>query len=157
MHFHAPGPVNFPAVNSSAGIIHPLGGFHTASGTLSGRITGSVVLTAGQETDLFDNETYINVHSVTNGAGEIRGQLIPVQDPLCTASNGENLMLTDDTVLNTQVFEVCDTIEVGLNYQVAGPNGDLTLRAGIAVIFSDGASVGLDGQLTVEIDSSLIP
>lgn len=157
VHFHAPGAVNFPAINTSTGIIHFLGGFHTPSGTLSGRITGSVVLTAGQETDLFDNEIYINVHSVTNGAGEIRGQLIPVPAPSCTASDGDNLTLKDDTVLNTQVFEVCDTIQVGPNYQVSGPYGNLTLRAGNAVVFRDGASVGVDGQLTVEIDGSLMP
>ena len=80
-HFHAPGPVNFPAVNTSAPIIHPLGGFHTPSGTLSGRITGTVVLTAGQETDLFDNEIYLNIHSTGFPGGEIRGQLIPVPEP----------------------------------------------------------------------------
>ena len=78
VHFHAPGPVNFPAVNTSSGVIHALGGFHTPSGTLSGHVTGTVVLTAGQETDLFDNEIYLNIHSVGNGPGEIRAQLIPV-------------------------------------------------------------------------------
>jgi hypothetical protein len=59
--------------------------------------------------------------------------------------------------LDTQVFEACDTIEVGPNYQVSGPNGNLTLRAGKVVVFGDGASVGTDGQLIVEIDPSLIP
>ena len=81
VHFHAPGPVNFPAVNGSSGVIHDLAGDHTPSGTLSGRVTGTVVLTAGQEVDLFDNEIYINIHSAMQPAGEIRGQLIPVPEP----------------------------------------------------------------------------
>ncbi len=82
VHFHAPGPVNFPAVNTSAGVIHPLAVFHTPSGTFSGRITGTVALTAAQETDLFDNEIYLNIHSVNNGPGELRAQLIPVFAPV---------------------------------------------------------------------------
>ncbi len=75
----------------------------------------------------------------------------------CEAADGQNLTLMDDTVLDSQSFEVCDTIEVGPNYQVAGPNGFLTLRAGNAVIFKDGASVGIDGTLIVDIDPSLKP
>lgn len=152
VHFHAPGPINFPSANISAGVIHSLSAFHTPSGARSGRVTGTVVLTDGQETDLFDNKIYVNIHSVLIGAGEIRGQLIPVP---CPASDGETLSLSDDTVLDTQEFEVCDTIDVGLNYSVAGPNGNLTLRTGNAVILSNGVTVDVDGQLTIEIDSSL--
>ena len=69
----------------------------------------------------------------------------------CTAPNGENLTLHDDTVLDARTFAVCNTIEVGPNYQVMGPSGDLTLQAG-SVVFKDGTSVGLDGSLTVEAD-----
>lgn len=36
-----------------------------------------------------------------------------------------------------------------------GPNGSLTLRAGVAVILKDGSSVGVDGTLVV--DNGLTP
>lgn len=152
VHLHAPGPVNFPAVNTSAGVILNLAGVHTPSGARSGRVTGEVVLTAGQEVDLFDNEIYINIHSVTNAPGEIRGQLVPVS---CPAADGENLTLEMSTVMDTQAFAVCETILVRTNYQVAGPNGNLTLTAGNSVILDNGASVGVDGELTIVNDSSL--
>lgn len=74
----------------------------------------------------------------------------------CAAADGENLPLSDDTVLETVVYEVCDTITVGPNYQVAGPNGDLTLRAGNKVALGNGSSAGVDGRLTIEIDNSLL-
>ena len=68
----------------------------------------------------------------------------------CTAPDGENLVLSNDTVTDTQEFEVCDTISVGPNYAVNGPNGDLTLRAGGSVVLQNGVSVGAGGVLTIE-------
>jgi hypothetical protein len=76
---------------------------------------------------------------------------------LCEAADGQNLTLQDDTVIDSQTFEVCGTIEVGPNYEVGGPNGFLTLRAGDAVIFKDGALVGVDSTLIVDIDPQLRP
>ena len=48
-------------------------------------------------------------------------------------------------------------IEAGTNYIAAGPNGDLTLRAGGVIRLGDGFSVGVDGKLTLELDPSLLP
>ena len=73
----------------------------------------------------------------------------------CLAANGENVTLQDDTVLDTREVEVCDTITVGPNYVVMGPNGALTLRAGVLVMFVNGAEIWTDGSLVVEIDPSL--
>lgn len=39
------------------------------------------LLTAAQETQLFDGKFYINLHTSTNGGGEIRGFLVPVPEP----------------------------------------------------------------------------
>ncbi|MFQ5526710.1 MAG: putative metal-binding motif-containing protein [Thermoanaerobaculia bacterium] len=63
---------------------------------------------------------------------------------------GDTMVLKDDTVIDLQVFEVCGTIEIGSNSNVSGPAGHLMLKAGRA-IFKDGASVGTDAALTVEI------
>jgi hypothetical protein len=81
VHLHGPGRVNFPDVNTNGPIIHPLSGFHTAFGALSGRITGVVTLTDSQEIDLFNNNIYLNIHSINFPAGELRAQLIVVSVP----------------------------------------------------------------------------
>jgi hypothetical protein len=81
LHVHGPGLVNFPGPNINAGVQFGLAGFHTPSGTKSGRITGNQVLTAAQEQLLIDNALYVNIHSDVNPGGEIRAQLILVPEP----------------------------------------------------------------------------
>ena len=81
LHLHGSRPVNFPTANTGAGVQFGLAGFHTASETRSGRITVGQVLTATQETMLFDNGLYVNIHSALATGGEIRAQLIAVPEP----------------------------------------------------------------------------
>jgi hypothetical protein len=40
-----------------------------------------ILLTALQETDLLNGKFYINIHTVNNGGGELRGFLVPVPVP----------------------------------------------------------------------------
>ena len=53
----------------------------------SNAVTGGVftdppiAFTAGQETDLLNGKFYINIHTATNGGGELRGFLTPVPEP----------------------------------------------------------------------------
>lgn len=47
----------------------------------SGGFQGDFTLTAGQAIDLMDGKLYINVHTATNGGGEIRGNLVVVPEP----------------------------------------------------------------------------
>ena len=83
VHIHGNGTNTalFPSNNSNAGVIIDLGPAHTASGTRSGRVTGTTTLSATHETWLKDNQLYINVHSVNLPAGELRGQLVIVPEP----------------------------------------------------------------------------
>jgi hypothetical protein len=83
VHIHGNGTNTalFPAVNANAGVIYDLGSSHTASGTRSGRVTGTRTLTATHETWLLDNQLYINIHSTNLPGGEIRGQLVIVPEP----------------------------------------------------------------------------
>jgi hypothetical protein len=89
LHIHGNGTdtAHYPAINTNAGVIYNLASLHTASGPRSGRVTGSVAITATHETWLLDNKLYINVHSVGIPGGEIRGQLVLVPEPaaLCLA------------------------------------------------------------------------
>ena len=71
----------------------------------------------------------------------------------CGAPEGPyDLTLMDNTVIDTRSYHVCGTLVVGPNYLVSGPSGNLTLRAGNAVVLRSGFGVGVDGSLTVRVD-----
>lgn len=69
-HFHGPAA---PGFNAGIQIGLPLGS----------PLVGSATLTATQETQLLGELWYLNIHTSTNPAGEIRGQLLlaPVPEP----------------------------------------------------------------------------
>ncbi len=69
-HIHGPADTTH-----STGVLVPLASPTNTSGTLS----GSVVLTPAQLDLLLSGNTYVNIHTLTNGAGEIRGQIMPQQ------------------------------------------------------------------------------
>lgn len=83
-HIHGPTPsTGAAAFNENAGILIGLDdkpGW-TASASAGG-FSGSVTLSAEQVQHLFAGRLYINVHTQTNGGGEIRGNLVqPPFDP----------------------------------------------------------------------------
>ena len=69
-HIHGPA-----ALGANAGVIIPL----TVPAATSGTIAQSVPLTAQQRTWMVNNLTYVNIHTVNNGGGEIRGQVDSLQ------------------------------------------------------------------------------
>ena len=69
-HIHGPADATTPA-----SVLVPLNSPAGASGTLS----GSVSLNPTNLAYLLAGQTYINIHSATNGGGEIRGQIYPIQ------------------------------------------------------------------------------
>lgn len=83
VHIHGNGTntANYPALNTSTGVIVDLGSSHVASGTRAGRVTGTRTLTETHEGWLKNNQLYINVHTATYPGGEIRGQLVIVPEP----------------------------------------------------------------------------
>jgi hypothetical protein len=50
-----------------------------SAGTITG--TGTTPLTPAQESALMTGRTYINIHTVANPGGEIRGFLVPIPEP----------------------------------------------------------------------------
>lgn len=67
-HIHGPAGTNeFAAV---------LVGLGTPSG-LAGNLSGRLTLTQDQLNHLLNGQTYVNIHTVNNGGGEIRGQVVP--------------------------------------------------------------------------------
>ena len=74
-HLHGPADIN-----STAGVLINFSSILTTSAT-NGGISGTVTLDGTQAGHLLAGNTYINVHTDDNGAGEIRGNLIAVPEP----------------------------------------------------------------------------
>ncbi len=129
------------------------------AGTLEGSLVlgESAVDTSGGDDSDTGLESICEVTvTVPSAANFSAGNLFAVTST-CSALSGCPLKsLSDDTILDTVTEEAC-RIEAGTNYMVAGPDGDLTLRAGEWIRLGDGFSVGVDGQLTLELDPSLSP
>ena len=83
VHIHGNGTNTalFPAVNANAAVIYDLASSHVASGPRDGRVTGTRTLAAAHETWLFDNQLYVNIHTINLPGGEIRGQLVVTPEP----------------------------------------------------------------------------
>jgi hypothetical protein len=85
-HIHGPTVSNAPAAfNENASIIifldsPPLNVGFNPSAT-NGGYDGPVTLTAAQAAQLMAGRFYLNVHTGTNGGGEIRGNMVPVPEP----------------------------------------------------------------------------
>jgi uncharacterized protein (TIGR03118 family) len=69
-HIHGPGDAS-----TNANVIIPFDPPATSSGTFSGNVS----LNPTNLAYLLSGQTYINIHTATNGGGEIRGQIYPVQ------------------------------------------------------------------------------
>lgn len=82
-HIHGPTPSAAPAsFNESVGVmigLNNLAGWNASAS--NGGFSGTVTLTPEQVEFLNAGRLYINVHTPTNGAGEIRGNLIVVPEP----------------------------------------------------------------------------
>ena len=95
-HIHgftaSPPPTGF---SQNAGVLytlHTLTGFNTSAS--SGGFTGTVGIQEIHEAGLLAGQTYINVHTPTNGPGEIRGQLVvnPIPIPAAVWLFGSGLI-----------------------------------------------------------------
>lgn len=74
---------------------------------------------------------------------------------LC-ADGLDSLVLENQTVTGTELFEACRTITAGPDFTV-GSTGDVTFRAGEKIILRDGFSVASGGSFVAGIDPSLAP
>ena len=80
-HLHGPTTGNFG--NDGTGNFKQTGGVLFSLTRSSSAVTGGTftdppfLLTAAQRTDLFNGKYYINIHTVNNAGGELRGFLVP--------------------------------------------------------------------------------
>ena len=80
-HIHGATPSSAPdGFAENAGVLYNLSGLLDNSAS-NGSIIGNVTISEDDEGFLLGGQTYINVHTAANGAGEIRGQLTVVPEP----------------------------------------------------------------------------
>lgn len=79
---HIHGPTN---TTGSIGVIIP---FSNVPSATSGTISGSVIVSDQNKSNLLSGLTYANIHNTNNAGGEIRGQIGPTQ--LKATLNGDN-------------------------------------------------------------------
>ncbi len=88
MHIHGPA-----APGETAGVLYNLAPIHFPSTdpNTGGIVYGSVVYQESEVADLLAGLNYVNIHTLENGSGEIRGQLIPLlnvaPELICPASS----------------------------------------------------------------------
>jgi hypothetical protein len=66
-------------------------------------------------------------------------------------------VLSPTDVGGEALFETCQKLVAGLGFQVSGPGGDVTFRAGEGIVLGDGFIIGDGARFRAEIDSKLIP
>lgn len=96
----------------------------------------------------FGEDSFGNLYIVDLG-----GEIFRVDGPVGFVPCPD-LLLSDDAVMGTEIFEHCRNIAVGPSFTI-GDGGDLTLRAGNKVVLRNGTTVEDSGELTLEIDPAL--
>ncbi len=102
-HIHGAAPVGM-----NAGILVNLS--HT--GGTSGSVSGGGVLSAAQETNLLGGLHYVNVHTLMNGGGEIRGQIV------CEPATAASVAFRNGTGTNLAGFAATTMPVIGATWTV---------------------------------------
>jgi uncharacterized protein (TIGR03118 family) len=163
MHFHGPA-----APTNNASVIVPLA---TPSGT-SGSVSGTVSLTPTEMAYLLSGSTYINLHTTNNPAGEIRGQVWPLQfkaslsgaaevPPAASPASGSGSLSIANNVLNYS-FTFTNLLSPAIAAHIHGP-ADPLHNTGVIIPFtpppaaagSFSGSVALTSQQLLYILSGL--
>jgi uncharacterized protein (TIGR03118 family) len=152
-HIHGPAD---PTIG--AGVLVPLA---TPSGT-NGTISGSVILTPQNLAYLLAGQTYLNIHTVNNFGGEIRGQIWPLQfranmsgyaeTPATTsAGTGSGIMNIISNKLSYS-FSFTNLLSPANNGHIHGPAGP-TNSAGILIPFTVPAATSASFSGTATLNS----
>jgi hypothetical protein len=147
-HIHGPA-----SSSSSAGMLIDLVPSHVGGFSTNGLFTGSMTINDTQRAHILSGRTYVNIHTTTQGSGEIRGQIAPVamQVELGSAANPAASGFGTLTLVHTQLT---------LNVTYRGLSGPATLAhihgpatptgsAGVLVDLAPvGAPYGSNGSLS---------
>jgi len=113
------------------------------SSSLSGSLLGQPLSDLVNE--MISSNAYVNIHTVANGGGEIRGQIEPCLPP----SSGNWVVDFDCTLVNSAVAPANVTIQggsvltipSGLSLDIDFTQFNLTVQAGGGVLIKDGGAI----------------
>lgn len=113
----------------------------------SSGMTGTITLTAAQETDLLANNWYLNIHTTANAAGEIRGQVVPNTTVVfANISLSGKQEVPSNTSSTTGIFNgLYDKTTKKVTYSVA------VTGATPSAMHLHNAKVGTNGDVIVEL------
>ena len=165
-HIHGPS-----AATNFTGVLIDLSPFNGGTfGAASGTLAGTVTLNPAQRDMLLNGQTYVNVHTVNNGGGEIRGQIATVlmKSYLNGAEERPNPVFTDGSA-HANLALVLNQLSLNLTYRglsssanashIHGPSA-INQGAGVLVDLSplNGGAFGRSGSLvgTVTLTPSVL-
>jgi hypothetical protein len=158
-HIHGPA-----STTAAGGVLIDLGPYVIGSFGTRGALAGSLTLTAAQRALILSSQTYVNIHTVNNPGGEIRGQIAPVTmwaslngnnerttatppDSVATPATGQSTLLL---VGNRLWFDITyrNLLATGNNAHIHAPASQFA-NAGVRVNFApfNGGAFGTSGSL----------
>ncbi len=85
--------------------------------------------------------------------GNLTGDIVSnFRQQLCSGT--ADLVLQNQSVTTTQVYEACDSITAGPSFSIVSP-ANVTFRAGQSIVLRNGFSVGSGASFAAEIDPSV--
>jgi plastocyanin len=141
-HIHGPA-----AAAGAAGVLINLEPFHGGEFGMEGTLSGQVILTPEQKAMVLSGQTYVNVHTQSHSAGEIRGQIAPVlhqvrltgakerPDPIDTPGSGFGTLLLVGNQLHFHV-DFRDLTQPATAAHIHGP-ADSDTAAGVLIPLED--------------------
>lgn len=93
----------------NAGVLYGITPNIVALGGTSGNLTGTVTLSAADETSLYAGLLYVNIQTTTNAGGEIRAQLTATVNTPTAYSWTPNTNITNNTIQNPSVNPTANT------------------------------------------------
>jgi len=133
-HIHGPA-----RAAQSAGVMINLEPFNGGAFGTEGTFSGTVVLTPEQKSAVLAGQTYVNVHTLMNSGGEVRGQVVPVL--MRTSLGGANERPAAVSTLGTGagvLTLVRDRLSFNVNYQDLSVTATASHIHGPASVFQSG-------------------
>ncbi|MSR62906.1 MAG: CHRD domain-containing protein [Planctomycetes bacterium] len=113
----------------------------TGTGGTSGTFSGSGTFTVSQFNSFKNGGLYLNIHTATNGGGEIRGQIVNIS---CATQNGTDPQLADtagNLIRGPKINDAVERFNVSLDCSNAGANGVYSILVHVGTLTPPSASV----------------
>jgi hypothetical protein len=134
--------------NQTSAHIHS-GAFGVAGGVLislpgtggtAGSFSGTGVLTSGQFNTFLAGDLYLNIHTVMNGPGEIRGQIVNISGPAALPTDPTVFDIGGNPIRGPRIGHAVETYNMSLDCSGAGAPGNYAIIIHLATVAPPTAS-----------------